>query len=254
MPRKAGNSSTYDFTMKDKSTGLWADDYTISLPSVSTILKVLDKPALPAWAYRKTRDTFVGLASLFEDQQQEFFDTFTDPDMAEEYLAENRLRPNDLAYEDSERGHREHNVLHRLAVEGLRPKEPMSGWSRGILDWWGERSPIVVDAECEVWSTRHQLAGTMDLAWRWRSEDGKLVLTDLKTRRQMDYVYVSDFLQLVGYRICWLEMGGTMPDKLTVLVVGEDGEWGEYEVPPTLDDDAAYLEVKAVYDRLARLE
>ena len=120
MPRKAGNSDTYSFILRNKSNDSYDVESSIELPSVTTIIQgVMSKPALPPWFYRMTRDAFIGVVSLVKESQErvegltcnDFFDTFTDPDMVEEFLAENRLRPSDQAFEASERGQREHGVL-----------------------------------------------------------------------------------------------------------------------------------------------
>src|SRR5574341_537813 len=117
-PRAAGDKGHYTFSLRDENTGRHTSQVQIKLPSVTTVIgRVLAKPELVRWAYRETRDVLVSLAAMVEAGEldvSDFIDTMSDPDMAEEWLKANELRPEDSKSAASKRGHEKHAYFERL--------------------------------------------------------------------------------------------------------------------------------------------
>lgn len=261
MARAAGNSNHYTFCLQDHK-GKYHPKVKIELPSSTHIIKsTLAAPQLVQWAYRQTLDSVTGLldAEAHEphfDEEDTLMDTLVDADILDEWLKQNKMRPNDVRDEAGDRGHREHELLEKLGKIGLEDpeaaslyahkaliKKPDSPWARGILDWWIERGPIVYASELLLVSPKHGFAGTVDLIWM--DDDGKLVVTDLKTRKIGAEVYTSDMFQVDSYMLGYEEQEGRTPDRGSVLVVREDGTWIEKDVNIPR---GAFLDLLKVYD------
>lgn len=247
MPRAAGDNPNYTFTLRDDNTGRHVSAVTIELPSVTTVIRrVLSKPALLSWTYAQTRDAFTGLAHLLEEGElsvEDFIDTMSDPDMAEEWMKENALRPQDVTTEASKRGTEKHLFLERLGRIGLKDDEAAieaataerakakDPFVVGVCDWWLERQPRVVASERVLVSLEWGVAGSLDLAYRYNDLDWVCV-TDLKTRREGAEVYDSDFIQVDAYGDMWNEnQRDDLAMKNTVLLVRGDGSYTEEDVP-----------------------
>lgn len=263
MPRAAGSSTHYEFVLR-RATGSYDRDTVIRLPSVTHIIgSVVAKP-LDGWVYKVTRDNISGLVSVLTDDGSyvhvdHIIDMMTDADMLAEYMKENRLRPEDVAEDASERGTREHAMLEGLckaylesdetAAEQLANRtlgrEAASPWAKAIAGWWLERYPRVVASEDVLYSLSLGCAGTADLVWR--DEDGQVGVTDLKTRGEGKPAYRSDFIQVDGYAEMWTEMTGDTVVHQTVLIAREDGTVDEYDSPLK---PGSFRKVKALYDDL----
>jgi hypothetical protein len=264
MPRAAGNKNYYEFVLRSAS-GRYLRNTTIQLPSVTTILgATLAKPMLVGWAYRFTRDVASSLAAMAVEgiiNWGDLLDTMSDPDEFEAFLKENKLRPDDTKNERAEEGTAGHDFLEDLAKTFLEGGEVAAQKKAGamlsssagapekkaIAGWWLDRNPQVERAEGVLFSLLHGFAGTVDLIW-W-DEDGNLVLTDLKTRKEGSSAYDSDHLQCNAYEIAWNEWEPKHIDRRTVLIARLDGTWDEYE--GSLDNQV-FLDVLSVYKGLRR--
>ena len=245
MPRAAGSGAHYTFVLKNVSTGRYDKDVEIALPSVTTIIgRVLNKPSLPAWYYNQTRDNLAGLVavSMWDSTvaADDLLDTLSDADMLEEWLAENRMRPVDIRNARAEEGTAAHTFLEQLCETYLAadkdPAAPIAvarkmqenpacdGYHHAVADWWLSRQPEVIASEQVVYSLKHGYAGTVDLVWE---EDGYLVVTDLKTRKEGQTVRDSDDLQTAAYAEAYEEMTGQTVYFRSVLIVRSDGSWDE---------------------------
>lgn len=261
MARLAGSNPNYTFVLRDENTGRYVKDVTISLPSSTTIIKrTLANPALVSWAYRFTRDVISGVVSVFADESgsidSEVVDMLTDADWLEEFLKENRLRPNDIRDERGETGNKEHAVFERLAKASIEDPDaayvlaektlasPSSPYEEAIASWWLAEEPDVLFSEQVLPCLEHGYCGTVDLVAR--RADKQIVVTDLKTRRAGLYDYVSDQFQVDSYITAYnLRYPNTKADGGSVLLVFDDGTWDEVEVvlPP-----GSFLRLKAVDD------
>lgn len=244
MGRAAGSGTHYEFTLRNNSTGRYDRSRTIALPSVTTIIKqTLAAPALIAWTYRETRDIIASALSMVQDVASDedgmsIMDIFTDADVLEEFLKENKLRPDDQVEAGGDLGTEGHDFMEQLAKAYLEVDEDAArriaelivlsheqGHKLAIAKWWLERNPMVLASEAMVFSLRHGYAGTLDLVWK--NSDGEVVLTDLKNRKEGRGAYESDDIQTGAYKIAWQEMFGEVVNMRTVLVARADGTWVE---------------------------
>ena len=261
--RVAGNKSYYEFVLRNANTGRYDQNVSIRLDSVTTIIKsTLAAPQLVPWAYRVTRDNIAGLVATVSDGQgpldKMLIDMLSDADMLDEYLKDNRLRPDDVRDEAATRGSTEHGFLERLGAAGLETEgaaqqlaqdclssDKTNDFSKGISGWWLDRNPRVVASEVVLVCLQYRFCGSVDLIWL--DDDGQLVVTDLKTRGAGKGAYSSDHIQVGAYAIAYEEMHGRMVDRTSVLVVREDGTWLEEE---TTIPRQTFIDIANVYRAL----
>lgn len=263
--RAAGDSTHYTWVLRDLSTGKYDTTSTISLPSsTSVISRVLAKPQLPGWAYRTTLDSIAGVVQAFEGTEYEadLIDTFGDAEMAAQYLKENALTPDDVTKIAQVRGKLAHKALEDLADVALRgddaaadayasrilDKDTSTPFDKATASWWVDRQPSIMASEMRMHSLEYGYAGTVDLIWR--DEEGRVTITDLKSRRAGLTSYESDHIQVGSYSIMYEEMNPVTVECETVLVVRDDGTWDEYT--SDLDNRGIFLDLLSVYQALTR--
>lgn len=274
-------SRTYDFYLKDGSR--YDLDTKISLPSVTTIISaVLAKPQLVDWSYRTTLETIAwyvnqnknSLRQAFKAERplaEDFLDTFSDPEMLDEWIRESGVHHSDYTQDASERGDRAHKVLATLASLHLGAEAPEAAmrhaerlsvsardpYVRAVCLWWAQRKPRPVLSEHVVVSLRHGFAGRFDLlaelevgtegaegpSWAFET-----ALIDLKTRRADLSAYDSDMFQLGLYEVGLRERTKHAPNRRLVLLASDDGEPAR-EVEAWIPPEAALPLVSVYYDK-----
>ncbi len=188
------------------------------LPSVTTILGVLNKPALVHWAAR----TAAGL--VLDDPQA--FDTSAKA-AAGIYLARDRA---------ADRGALVHSFAEALSrgaeidIEGV--PELARGYARAFLSWVAQARPVPLFTEATVLSDRHEYAGTTDLIAAF--PDHKLRLVDFKTGNAL---YPEVALQMEAYRNC---------DFIVPHVNGDPGK--PIPLPPVAETAAVLLREDGTFD------
>lgn len=279
MGRIVGDSKFYTFHLK-QGNGRYSQDFTISLPSVTSIIhKTFAAPALQRWNYSQTRDSIAGLAAVSKGFDAEnslsLIEIVEDADLLEEWLTLNHMRPEDISREAMERGTREHETLGSLAAlahsEGpeaaaelaskLGQNSASSPWAYAIADWWLTRLPIVIATEAVVYQLEPHggFAGSLDLVYETdvHTSDNpeydhivrKRVLTDLKTRKEGAQAYDSDEIQVAAYELAWTQNSGVPVDEKSILVARADGTWDEY---PSDVPSSVFLHLLAIAKTLDR--
>lgn len=267
MPSAAGDASVYEFVLRDSRTGRYDRERSIKLDRVTTVIsRTLAKPQLYDWYYRETRDAISGLASVVGDHE-DFLDVMTDAQMLDEYLKENKLRPEDTVDRRAEEGTKHHGFLQTLADYSLDPECPdgyveglchktlanvrsKPSYNEAIAAWWLQSERHIVSSEETLFSLQHGFAGTVDLVWKPTAESDILVITDLKTRGADKVAYESDFIQTGAYAVAYREMyGADLHITRSVLVAREDGSFTEYEATV---DETAFLDLLSAYRKLRR--
>lgn len=177
-----------------------------TVPGVTSIIGILDKPALVQWAADES--------AAYADEHWARLSEMRSADRIKE-IARARFAANRKSIW---RGHRIHRAAEQLAREGSTEVEVAPEYLPGVeayaklLDDHGFRSVMV---EAPVASTTYQYAGTLDTVVE--SDRWGRVLLDVKTGKG---VYAEVALQLAAYRYADL-----------CLVRDEDGEWREQEMP-----------------------
>jgi hypothetical protein len=229
MARAAGDSTHYEFVLRNKATGRFDDAYTIRLPSSTHVIgAVLAKQSLPGHVYRQTRDIIAGLVAvtlehgLPMDEDLSLLDILTDGDVLEEWLKENHLTDRAILKMHAERGTEQirPGASDRLVQQFLDGDD---GWAYATADWWRTYKPRPVDSERLLPNVREGYAGTVDLVWRTQTD--LLEITDLKSRLADREVYESDEYQVDSYDLAYEANGLGRPDQRSVLVVREDGTY-----------------------------
>ena len=180
---------TLDFTA---SHTVYKNAMNHRVPGVTTVLGILNKPALLKWAWQCGKD---GLE--LERTRQVAADVGT----VAHALCEAHLRGMEL-----ERGNIAPSVLVKAETSFLR-----------FLDWWDKERLTVLHSELQMVSERWQCGGTLDvLAQR---EDGRRVLVDLKTSKG---IYDEMLIQVATYAAMYEETHGKAVDECFIVRIGKE--------------------------------
>ena len=198
-------------------------------PSVTTILKVISKPALVPWA----------LLQGIKIQKEH------NPQTNQEAL---RIF-NEVSEKAKTRGSNIHHLQEAFFKYGELPDLlAPDGYFKALQAFHKDYEIEPVFVETELYSTRYQIAGTCDfmgLIKERKRETWKVVVADWKTNAKAT-IYKEVQLQLSAYAHMAREMGLlTDIDTLFVVVFGEDGK---YKVKEFEEDFESFLAVKALFD------
>lgn len=229
------------------------DEGWTEVPSVTTVLNVLDKPALPFWGMR------VGIEAVIELAKQQKFcaQLYTIPlavedetwqpatlQNVERLVVANKLSTNHQRDKAGDRGVSVHKALEKWIENGTLPvvdyyPESEQGYIAGLLAFLTDLGTVTsAKTEVMVGSLEHEYAGRYDLECRIRKcslvtnakkdirEDfpAGLYLLDAKTSAG---IYESHFIQLEAYEGARLECG-YKPTKGRMVVRLDKS--GTYEV------------------------
>lgn len=247
----------------------------VEVPSVTSVLGVLDKPGLPWWGMR------VGIAGVLELVQREVLkpkldaDTFTaffaeSAEEIEDLLTQHKLTVNHIKEQAGDRGSSVHNAFERWAKTGEIPvstefPEAEQGYVYGLKCFLIDSEAEPVAAEVMVGSAEHGYAGRYDIRLRIPKDAEMVVhltpkghrrdviaagvhLSDLKTSKG---VYPNThFRQLEAYEAASIECGYEPTDGRYVLHVTADGRYEYKRSTADFEDFLAVLEVYQSNERL----
>ena len=192
------------------------------LPSVTTILSALAKPALMPWAAKQERELVKRLvAEEFGTKGAQFFEPFV------KRLQETKLACYTKLDEAGEIGTAIHAAV-ECAIKGQPIPELGPEATTGFEAWKRWRDEVELDVlmcEQQVFSIKHGYAGTADLVCR-ANHDGErwLCIGDNKSSRD---VYMEHALQIAAYREALREMGHFTDDVMHGIIV---------KIPKTIKD------------------
>src|SRR3990170_3101551 len=210
----------------------------VQLPSVTTILNVVGKPALVQWAAKEERTMVSAVAADLAKtppmSRTAYLTTLTDR------LGKQRANQKLLA-KASEIGSQVHamaewNFRRALGQKvGPEPKiEDRAQWGYMALEDWASSvkfKPLKI--EQTVWSTTHGYAGTMDLL---ALVNDVPTLVDFKTGKA---IYGEAHLQNVAYQVAYNEMGHEPQAQAGLIVrlpkVETDPAFETAVVPPVAE-------------------
>lgn len=162
------------------------------IPGVTTVLGMLNKPALLRWAWG------LGKAGIeLEAARQQAADVGT----VAHGLCEAHLRGMELDREN-------------ITPEALSKAE--TGFLR-FLDFWDGHQLTVVETEHQMVSERMQVGGTADVIAR--RGDGALVLADMKTGKA---IYDEQLIQVAVYAAMYEETTGQPIADVYVVRIGKE--------------------------------
>jgi hypothetical protein len=174
--------------------------YSTGEYTVTTILGIIDKPALTAWLKKQVFNAAINGVT----------------DYSEALAIVKKISKDAMDI-----GTRVHEYVQFYGTDVIPPKyDDCKGYYDAYHEWIIDYSPELIENEVTVTSKVHGYKGTLDKIVRI---DGKLVLVDLKTGK---YVYESVELQASAYKQAWEEEHpGQVIDELRVLLLekGDDG-------------------------------
>lgn len=251
------------------------EDTWREVPSVTTVLGVLDKPGLPYWGMR------VGVAGMLDIYTEKaihgtvdyLFDTKDGvrltPERAVELLTKHKLTVNHVRDRSGERGLAVHDAFETWCVTGNKPDpsifpEEERGYVEGLNAFLDDVKPEPYAAEVMVGSVEHGFAGRYDARIRIPKErqvvykrtpvrgpkyatlKPGVLLADLKTSSK---TYPSHALQLIAYELASVECGYDPTTARGILHVMADGT---YEFVRAKADPSDFLAVLEVWRRMER--
>ncbi|HXJ92654.1 MAG TPA: hypothetical protein VMT20_07200 [Terriglobia bacterium] len=225
---------------RDASHRYWlleGDDGRRAVPSVTTILGILDKPALRRW--QGNLDAAAVLTLEREGKLQG-----VDPDGAAQIARERGLGAEARRDAAGTRGTAIHDALEAYCTEGKVPAladfpEDHKGYVQGLCAWLSDARPEPLIVERIVGSPRYGFAGRLDLI---AMVGGKRLCCDLKTNRSG--YYPESHAQIAGYRLTFPECGIEDVDGGMIVQVAADGS---YETVEAVAGPDAFLSVLGCY-------
>lgn len=231
---------------RDASHRYWLHTAGERIPaiSVTSALKILDKPALLKWAEDCGAAGAAQLAELGELRNVPYTE------------AGNRVRMHKLGMDakrdqGADRGTAVHSVLEQWAREHTIPDladfaPEVRGYVQGLCAWLLDARPQPSSVERFVGSVVHCYAGRLDM----RAEiDGRDCIVDLKTNPR-GRVYDEAHLQARGYAIADVECGSEIPEGIVIVAVGEEGTHEMVECEAEAGDWLSVLGTQRAMSRL----
>lgn len=159
----------------------------VTVPSVTTVLSVLDKPALPRWAAKQVAEFAVDNKTAWTDLPN---------DAAIDMLKGSPWRTRDRAAEAGTDAHTYCEQLLRGEIDINAPFDPpgLGAAAKNLRELLKTLQPQPVAIEGTVWSHTYGYAGSFDGI---HLIDGELTLVDLKTSTG---VYPDYSIQLAAYK------------------------------------------------------
>ena len=246
------------------------------VPSVTEVLGVLDKPALPWWGMKVGVEGTLQLIREGEIGKLDGSPVLTNggeyhvalPDTVVALLTQHKLTVNHVRDKAGDRGTSVHNALEVFLETGKMPDPSMyhdeqAGYVQGLCGFLFDCPTMLsIESEVMVGSKSHRFAGRFDLLCligetelctnakkdiRESFPAGR-VLFDLKTSSG---VYESHHFQLSAYELASRECGYPETDYQAVVRVTPDGTYEVIRNRSTAED---FLAVKSVYDAIKRFK
>jgi len=162
--------------------------------SVTTILGVLEKPALMYWAAEQSALAAVQIRGSLQGRIEE-----DGEEAVVKWLRDARFRrPKDIR-SAAELGTAVHEACEKYALTGVRPEtdEEISPYLDRFDEWAQKFQPEYIAAELTVYNQGFKYAGTCDGIMKI---DGVPLIFDYKTSRKDGPAYPEVALQLAAYR------------------------------------------------------
>lgn len=188
----------------------WIGDPSRPFVTVTTVISILDKPALRYWSGKEIYYALVKDPSLSEQEA-----------LAAPYKKSKSAMSRGTAVHDII----EHYVHNKKTVEGI--DEAIRPYGQAFYDWFESTDVEILDHEKTVTSEKYGYTGTLDLLVRFIKKD-KVFVIDLKTGKD---IYPESFLQSSAYAQALHENGIKVSGIGTLLLeTGKDDKpTGDYK-------------------------
>jgi hypothetical protein len=229
-------------TKKDSRAGRFYDIDGKQLPSVTTILSAIGKPALVAWSANVERDLVLKVSNeLYQDAPAEKMSPAAWHTTMLNRLGKTKAHTREMA-KASEIGTQAHALIEwTLRAEMMQDAGPTpqisdkAMWAFSSWERWRKSvhlKPIFI--ESVVWNEEYGYAGTMDLL---AEVNGVVTVLDWKTGKA---VYPEAFLQNVAYRKAIRAMGHADPKQGIIMRLPKNETDADFEAV-TVESDEEYL-------------
>lgn len=211
---------------KDQRRGgfYWVGD--VMYPTVTNILKVIDKPALRYWFGKEVYYAMVVNPSLSESEA-----------LAAPYQKNRSAISKGLTVHSIVEAYK-----HSLQHIDEKVDEAFKGYAQAFYKWIEELHIEIVGHERTVFSQKHRFAGTLDLLAKVNGSELPTVV-DVKTGKD---IYIEAFIQTSAYRAA-LEEEGIAVKETAVLLLQEDGT---YKYAVGSNKFPAFLACKTLWEGL----
>jgi hypothetical protein len=162
------------------------------LPSVTTIIGILDKPQLTKWKMREAAKAAIAIPGPQGEEPLERF-----ADRAIEHAMSQVGEAADL-------GTKIHNAIENLMRGSAEePSEEMRPFVKPVLEWMRTVGVKVTHSEIVLVNAVHGFAGRVDALFTWGDGFGKMGILDFKTKKTKEgekvEAYDEHLLQLAAY-------------------------------------------------------
>ena len=202
-------------------------------PSVTTVLDVINKPALVPWA-RNTALESVETALMKRTGSQEAIT----PEWVSQVIAEARRRPEQVRDQAADFGTQAHVAIDQI-VQGMEPQIPpeMELVINNFAEWRRDSNLDIKLTETMVFSAKYRYAGAMDaIAYR----EGSLIALDWKTSNG---IYPEYALQVAAYAKALEEMTGNPVTEAWTVRFGKSAP--EFEARQVMDLEKSFIAFRA---------
>jgi len=224
--------------MPTQAKGYFLRDGT-RVPSVTTVLNVVDKPALKPWAFSQGR-----ISGLAEARGEPFATSLYE-------VTKGALEVGTIVH-----------LMAELDVKGEDPdsaipvdldadlREKVSSGFAAYVAWKKGSRVEIVDCEVPVISERYRFGGTLDFIGKL---DGKLILGDFKTSNGIWPEYLA---QLAAYAHAYTESTENAIEGGFHLLrfAKEHGDFAHHYFPSLDEGWEAFLSMRTLYDAMAKLK
>jgi hypothetical protein len=206
------------------------------VPSVTTILNLLNKPFLVAWAANIGAEA---VASLLQE-------VCSDDDRKEQTLEEAADWLGEAAHTAAKQAHAEkrdegasvgtevHNAVHQWHLDPVQVDPPESEAGQlafgAFLEWWAGQNLKALEVERVVADPHGNYCGTLDLIAQ--SNDGAIHLVDIKTSNKSESnplgMYPENVFQLAAYAMAFEAETGRIVDHAWIVAAGKDGRLASF--------------------------
>lgn len=231
---------------RDASHRYWLHKDGARTPAVSvtSALKVLDKPALISWAERCGAEGAARLADMGELDN-------VPPEEAINLVRLHKLGVDAKRDAGADRGTALHDVQELWVTEGKTPKlgdfaPEVRGYVQAYSLFLVTREPEPVEVEVIVGSVKHGYAGRLDMI---ANLDGRRILLDLKSSPTAR-VYPEAHVQTQAYCTALPECGIEEVEGALIVAIGADGTFATSEC---CAEEGEWLSILGAYRAMTRL-
>jgi len=224
------------FNPKNHHYTLEIDGIDKPITGVTTILKVISKPALINWA-----------ANMAVDYIANKFKEFNYPVITDDNLLPWLKEARSVHYQTRDKAGDIGKIVHKHCENYINGKPFITGIPQELkmvdnfVGWTKENKVKFLQSERQVYSEKYWFCGTYDFLCEI---DGKVWLGDIKTSSG---IYPDMFFQTAGYQICEEEMGQTKIDGHIILNLKKDGKFLEKRSISNKQNKEAFLSALTLY-------